>query len=66
LASGLIVGESVVLIVITAIVAFSSVSLALVGPGFETAAIILGGLAFALVGFLMYRWILGMGTKRTA
>jgi putative OPT family oligopeptide transporter len=66
LASGLIVGESVVLIVITAIVAFSSISLALVGPGFETAAIILGGLAFALVGFLMYRWILGMGTKRTA
>jgi len=66
LASGLIVGESVVLIVITAIVAFSSISLALVGPAFETAAIIMGGLAFALVGFLMYRWILRMGAKRTA
>src|SRR5881398_447884 len=55
LASGLIVGESVVLIVITAIVAFSSISLALVGPAFKSAAIIMGGLAFALVGFLMYR-----------
>jgi putative OPT family oligopeptide transporter len=66
LASGLIVGESVVLIVITAIVAFSSISLALVGPAFEHTAIILGGVAFALVGFLMYRWILGMAAKRTA
>jgi putative OPT family oligopeptide transporter len=66
LASGLIVGESVVLIVITAIVAFSSISLALVGPAFETAAIIMGGLAFALVGFLMYRWILRMGNKAVA
>jgi putative OPT family oligopeptide transporter len=63
LASGLIVGESVVLIVITAIVAFSSISLSLVGPAFETAAIILGGVAFALVGFLMYRWIFRMGNR---
>jgi putative OPT family oligopeptide transporter len=66
LASGLIVGESVVLIVITAIVAFSSISLALVGPAFETASIIIGGVAFALVGFLMYRWILRMGAARSA
>jgi membrane glycosyltransferase len=66
LASGLIVGESVVLIVITAIVAFSSISLALVGPAFETAATILGGAAFVLVGFLMYRWILRMGNSRTS
>lgn len=65
LASGLIVGESVVLIVITAIVAFSSISVALVGPGFQTPAIILGGVAFALVGFLMYRWILRMGSSRS-
>jgi len=63
LASGLIVGESVVLIVITAIVAFSSISLALVGPAFETAAIIMGGVAFALLGFLMYRWIFRMGNR---
>jgi putative OPT family oligopeptide transporter len=68
LASGLIVGESVILVVITAIAAFSAKAapLAVVGPSFENTGIILGGAAFALVGFLMYRWILGMGTKRTA
>lgn len=56
LASGLIVGESVILVVITAIAAFSgqAAPLALVGPSFETAAIIIGGAAFALIGFLMY------------
>jgi putative OPT family oligopeptide transporter len=68
LASGLIVGESVILVVITAIAAFSgqAAPLALVGPSFETAAIIIGGVAFALIGFLMYRWILRMGQARTA
>jgi len=69
LASGLIVGESVILVVITAIAAFSGKKtppLALVGPSFETAGIIIGGTAFVLVGFLMYRWILGMAAKRTA
>ena len=67
LASGLIVGESVILVVITAIAAFSgkAAPLGLVGPEFENAAIIIGGAAFALIGFLMYRWILGMGAKRT-
>ena len=67
LASGLIVGESVILVIITAIAAFSGkqAPLALVGPGFETAAIIIGGAVFALIGFLMYRWILGMAEKRT-
>jgi putative OPT family oligopeptide transporter len=69
LASGLIVGESVILVVITAIAAFSGKKtppLALVGPSFETAGIIIGGGAFVLVGFLMYRWILGMAAKRSA
>jgi putative OPT family oligopeptide transporter len=69
LASGLIVGESVILVVITAIAAFSGKKtppLALVGPSFETAAIFIGGTAFVLVGFLMYRWILGMAAKRSA
>jgi len=66
LASGLIVGESVILVVITAIAAFSgnAAPLALVGPSFETASIIIGGAAFALVGFLMYRWILGMAKRQ--
>src|SRR5437588_7049406 len=57
LASGLIVGESVILVVITAIAAFSAKAapLGLVGPAFDNAAIIIGGATVALVGFLMYR-----------
>ena len=68
LASGLIVGESVILVVITAIAAFSAKTapLRLVGPSFENIGIILGGVAFAVVGFGMYRWILGMGSRRSA
>ena len=65
----LIVGESVILVVITALAAFSGKKtppLALVGASFETAGIIIGGAAFALVGFLMYRWILRMGAARSA
>src|SRR5205085_1471147 len=64
LASGLIVGESVILVVISAIVAFSGVAapLALVGPGFETAGIINGGAAFVIIAVALYRWILRMGT----
>jgi putative OPT family oligopeptide transporter len=59
LASGLIVGESIIGVVIAAIVAFSGVSapLALVGPNFATAGKIIGGLAFALVVAALYRWI---------
>src|SRR5439155_32605 len=58
LASGLIVGESVIGVVISAIVVFSGVSapLALVGPRFETAAIIIGGIAFATTAMALYRW----------
>jgi putative OPT family oligopeptide transporter len=67
LASGLIVGESVILVVISAIVAFSGVAapLALVGPGFETAAIFIGGLAFTVTAVVLYRWILRMGSARS-
>jgi len=67
LASGLIVGESVPLVVISAIVAFSGVAapLALVGPNFETRGIIIGGLAFVVIAFALYRWILRMGTARS-
>jgi putative OPT family oligopeptide transporter len=64
LASGLIVGESIIGVVISAIVVFSGVGapLALVGPGFGTAGIIIGGSAFAVTGFVLYRWVLRMGT----
>jgi hypothetical protein len=60
LASGLIVGESI-------IVVFSgeAAPISLVGP-FETPAIIIGGLAFAATAFILYRWTLRMTTARTA
>src|SRR5450432_2623589 len=59
LASGLIVGESIIGVVISAIVVFSGVGapLALVGAGFETAGIIVGGLAFVIITFVLYRWV---------
>jgi hypothetical protein len=68
LASGLIVGESTIGVVISAIVVFSGVAapLALVSAGFETAAIIIGGVAFAATAFVLYRWILGMAARRSA
>jgi len=63
LASGLIVGESVIGVVLSAIVVFSGVSapLALVGPGFGTAAKIIGGIAFGATAAVLYRWIWRLG-----
>ena len=63
LASGLIVGESIIGVVLSAIVVFSGVAapLALVSPEFETAGKIIGGIAFAAIAFVLYRWILGDG-----
>jgi len=68
LASGLIVGESIIGVVISAIVVFSGkgAPLGLVGPGFETAGIVIGGLAFAVISFLLYRWVLRMGSRSAA
>ena len=65
LASGLIVGESIIGVVISAIVVFSGVAapLSLVGPGFGRPAIFLGGIAFVVIAFVLYRWILRMGTR---
>src|SRR5216110_3359707 len=67
LASGLIVGESVILVVISAIVAFSGVAapLALVGPGFEIAGKIIGGVAFVVIAALLYRWIWRLATANS-
>ncbi len=67
LASGLIVGESTIGVFISAIVVFSGVGapLALVGAGYETAGKIIGGIAFVATAFLLYRWILGMASKRS-
>ncbi len=67
LASGLIVGESIIGVVLSAIVVFSgkAAPLAVVGPGFETAGIIIGGAAFAVIAFVLYRWILRIGSARS-
>jgi putative OPT family oligopeptide transporter len=60
LASGLIVGEGLVGVVIAALVAFSGrgdFPLAVVGDAFaEGPAVWIGGLAFAIVLALLYRW----------
>jgi putative OPT family oligopeptide transporter len=67
LASGLIVGEGIMQVVIAVIKSLSSkpAPLALVGPGFETAGIILGGVTFAAMTFILYRWILQMARARS-
>jgi len=67
LASGLIVGEGIIQVVIAVIKSLSSkpAPLALVGPGFETAAIILGGVTFAAMAFILYRWISRMSPARS-
>ena len=68
LASGLIVGESTIGVILSAIVVFSGVAapLALVGAGYETAGKIIGGIAFVATAFVLYRWVLGMAVKRSA
>jgi uncharacterized oligopeptide transporter (OPT) family protein len=68
LASGMIVGEGIIGVVISAIIVFSGkdAPLALVGPGFELAGRIIGGIAFAVIALVLYRWILRMATARSA
>jgi hypothetical protein len=75
----LIVGEGIIAVVITLIRALSTKSapLALVGPdgvlakgipilaNFETAGIILGGVTFAAMAFILYRWILRMSPAKS-
>ncbi len=65
LASGLIVGESLLGVVFAAVIAFSgnAAPIALVGDGFETASIWVGGIAFAVVTYLLYRWITRLGSR---
>jgi putative OPT family oligopeptide transporter len=58
LASGLIVGESVLAVVFTALVAVTGnlFPIGVVGDSFGTASEWLGGLAFAGLIYLLYRW----------
>ena len=63
LASGMIVGESILGVVIAAFVVFSGkeAPLAIVGPGFHGAAIWIGGIVFIAVNVALYRWVARMG-----
>jgi len=65
LASGMIVGESILGVVVAAIVFFTNnkTPLALVGSSFQNASIWIGGLAFVAVTVAMYRWIWRVGQK---
>ncbi|WP_310053801.1 OPT family oligopeptide transporter [Agrilutibacter niabensis] len=67
LASGMIVGEGLIGVVIAAIVAFSGMDapLALVGSDFANAAVWIGGIAFVVAMLVLYRWIEGVA-RRTA
>ena len=68
LASGMIVGESIIGVIIAAIVVFSGkgAPLALVGDGFGTAAIWIGGIAFVAVNVALYRWVARLGRTSAA
>jgi putative OPT family oligopeptide transporter len=65
LASGMIVGESILGVLIGALIVFSgkSAPLALVGPGFANAAVAIGTVAFAASIFVLYRWVWRQGSK---
>src|SRR5215813_4177251 len=68
LASGLIVGEGIIGVVISAIEVFSGKDfpLSVVGPTYETAGVIIGGVAFAVIALALYRWILRMAQPNEA
>jgi putative OPT family oligopeptide transporter len=63
LASGLIVGESLLGVIVAAVVAISGSQspLAVVGDGFATPAIWIGGIVFVACVVVLYRWIARMG-----
>ncbi|MDE2225871.1 MAG: oligopeptide transporter, OPT family [Xanthomonadaceae bacterium] len=62
LASGLIVGESLLAVIFAGIVGFSGKQnpIALVGGSFATPSIIIGGVVFAVTVIVLYRWIIKM------
>ena len=59
LASGLIVGESLLGVVFAAAVAFSGnpAPIAVVSPSFGTASLWIGGIAFTAITYSLYRWL---------
>ena len=68
LASGFIVGESLGGVILSGIITATNkdAPLNLVGPGFEFAALWIGGIAFVLVTVAMYRWVAGLARRITA
>jgi putative OPT family oligopeptide transporter len=66
LASGMIVGEGLVGVVIAGIVAFDLFPMALVGDEFATPAKWIGGLAFVVAIVGLYRWIEGLARRTSA
>jgi putative OPT family oligopeptide transporter len=66
LASGMIVGEGLVGVVIAGIVAFNLFPMALVGDDFAGPAKWIGGIAFVAVIVGLYRWIEGLARRTSA
>ncbi|WP_159015414.1 OPT family oligopeptide transporter [Cognatiluteimonas profundi] len=67
LASGMIVGEGLVGVLIAGIVAFKLFPLSLVGDQFAAGpALWIGGVAFVLAVLLLYRWIEGLSRRAIA
>ena len=68
LASGLIVGESLMIVAVGAVVyaANDAEAMVVVGPGFAVPAVVIGGLVFLAAAVLLYRWVIGLskGTMR--
>ena len=65
LASGLIVGEGLLGVIFAFVVGFSGnpAPIALVGGSFDTASVWIGGVAFALTVWVLYRWISRLGRE---
>ncbi len=65
LASGLIVGESLFGVFLAGLIVATNnaTPLALVGDAFQTAATVIGAIAFALVIALLYRWIRSLAQR---
>ncbi|TAN04307.1 MAG: oligopeptide transporter, OPT family [Rhodanobacteraceae bacterium] len=63
LASGLIVGESLLAVIFAGIVGLSGKQnpIGLVGDSFATPSIFIGGVVFAVTVIVLYRWIIKMG-----
>ena len=66
LASGMIVGEGLVGVLIAGIVAFNLFPLELVGNDFASKATWIGGIAFIVAIFLLYRWVEGQARRASA